>query len=271
MITDVKITCLSKKVSYYLRKGKYDTAEEILSEYSKILPECTDQKFPKVMKQYLNSIMERCKGDFEKSYEIANNCLSDLEKLPRSTMSALFYIQRGLLENILAIKTGNCELLTKAEKSYDIAKSHLDQLQRHSTTKAEYQQKIYINKALLFLGFCLAGDMLQDSERSIDIQKAQDYLSLTQEIVIRQGYPLSKFRKIQNLFAHACLSYRMANDEQSRRIELLKSAVNYSKEAERLARDLGFAEMMIYAKNFVAFFESKQSNSLQAECRNNNK
>ena len=264
-ISDVELTCLSKLVSFHLRKGDYDKAEEVLDEYSKILPKSTKHTRGKVMEQYLQSIMARCKGEYKKSYEIANKCLTDLENLPVSTMSAAFYVQIATLENILAMQTENREemlsLLRNAEETYNIAKSHLDQLQVHSTTKAEYQQKIYINKALLYLGCSLSGDILPDSESCIDIEKAQEYLSMTQEIVIRQGYRLSKFRKIQSLFAYACLSYRMANDKQSRYNELLKYAVDYSKEAESLARDLGFAEMMTYAKKFIEFFKPKSKSS----------
>ena len=263
--SDVELTCLSKLVSFHLRKGDYDKADEILTEYSKILPKSTKHTRAKVMEQYLNSIMARCKGEYKKSYEIAIKCLSDLKKLPVSTMSAAFYVQIATLENILAMQTKRSKemlsLFRKAEKTYDIAKSHLDQLQAHSTTKAEYQQKIYIYKALLYLGCSLSGDILPDSASCIDIKKAQDYLLMTQEIVIRQGYRLSKFRKIQSLFAHACLSYRMANDNQSRYTELLKYAVDYSKEARSLARDLGFAEMMTYAKKFIELFEPKSKPS----------
>ena len=256
--SDVKLTCLSKLVSFHLRKGDYEKAEEVLDEYSKTLPKSTRSK---VMEQYLQSIMARCKGEYKKSYEIAIKCLYDLKELPVSTMSAAFYVQIATLENILAMQTKNSKqmlsLFRKSEKTYDIAKSHLDELQTHSTTKAEYQQKIYINKALLSLGCSLSGDILPDSESCIDIEKAQEYLLMTQRIVIRQGYPLSKFRKIQSLFAYACLWYRMANDNQSRCNELLKYAVDYSKEAESLARELGFAEMMTYAKKFIELFEPK--------------
>ena len=264
-ISDVELTCLSKLVSFHLRKGDYDKAEERLTEYSKILPKSTKHTRGKVMEQYLYSIMARCKGEYKKGYEIAIKCLNDLKKLPVSTMSAAFYVQIATLENILAMQTKNSKqmlsLFRKAEKTYDIAKSHLDELHTHSTTKAEYQQKIYINKALLYLGCSLSGDILPDSESCIDIKKAQDYLSMTQEIVIRQSYPLSKFRKIQSLFGYACLSYRNANDNQSRYSELLKYAVDYSKEAESLARELGFAEMMTYAKTFIELFERKSKPS----------
>ncbi len=215
------------------------------------------------MGQYLHSIMQRCKGNYHKSYEIAKKSMNDLKQLPFSNRSAAFYVQIATLENILAMKAENREkmisLIHKAEKSYDTASRHLDQLQGHSNTKAEYQQKIYINKALLYLGCSLSGDMLPDSEELINIKKAQHYLWQTQHIIIHLGYPLNMFRKTQYLFAQACLSYRMGNDDSSRRTELLKHALDYSKEAESLAKNYGFPEMKTYAEKFIKFFESKKA------------
>ena len=262
IVNDVKLICLSKFVSFHLRRGEYDQAGKILKEYSETLPSSTDPTRAKVMEQYLHSIMERCKGDYEKSYEIAKKCLNDLKQLPSTYISAAFYVQIATLENILAMKTKNrkeiISLISKAEQNCDIASSHLDKLPKHSAIKADYQKKIYINKALLYLGCSLSSDMLADCEELINIEKAQHYLLKTQQI-IHKSYPLSKFRKIQNLFAQACLSYRMGNDDSSRRTELLKHALDYSKEAQSLAKNFGFPEMKTYAENFIKYFESKQA------------
>jgi hypothetical protein len=258
----VTLICLSKFVSFHLRKGEYVLAEKQLNQYTTTLPFSTDQTRFKVMEQYLHSIMERCKGNYEESYKIANESLDDLEKLSFCIISAAFYVQIATLENILAMTTKNrtdqLSLISKAENNYDTASSHLNEIQGNSTTKAEYQQKVYINKALLFLGCSLSGDMLPDSDTLINIEKAQEYLLETQTI-IHKGYPLSKFRNIQNLFAQACLSYRLGNDDPSRQTELLRHAVNYSKEAEGLAKMCEFVEMRTYAEKFIKFFESKKA------------
>ena len=188
--------------------------------------------------------------------------MDDLKQLPFSNRSAAFYVQIATLENILAMKTENrkemLSLIRKAEKNYDTASRHLDQLPKHSVIKADYQKKIYINKALLYLGCSLSGDMLPDSEELINIEKAQHYLLKTQQIILK-SYPLSEFRQIQNLFAKACLSYRLGNDDPSRQTEVLKHALNYSREAESLAKNYRFPEMKTYAEKFIKFFESKKA------------
>ena len=208
--------------------------------------------------------MERCKENYEESYKIAKKSLDDLKKLSFCIISAACYVQIATLENILAMKTKNpkelSSLMRKAENNYDTASSHLNEIQGNSTTKAEYQQKVHINKALLFLGCSLSGDMLPDSDNLINIEKAQECLLETQTI-IHKGYPLSKFRNIQNLFAQACLSYRLGNNvnDPSRQTELLRHAVNYSREAENLARMCEFVEMRKYAETFIKLFESKKA------------
>ena len=154
--SNVTLICLSKVVSFHLRKGEYALAEENLNKYTKTLPFSTNQTRFKVMEQYLYSIMERSKENYEESYKFAKGSLNDLKKLSFCIISAAFYVQIATLENILAMKTKNpkelSSLMRKAEKNYDTASSHLNEIQGNSTTKAEYQQKVYINKALLFLG-----------------------------------------------------------------------------------------------------------------------
>ena len=266
---DVKLTCLAAFVRFHLRRGDYDRAEDYLEQY-KIQTRCNNQTRSKVIEQYLSSVVKRCKGEYEESHKILKESLGNLEKLPLGIASAAFYVQIATLENILAMKAKDRRkmhsLIKTAGKNYDTASSHLEQSQGHKITKANYQQKIYINKALLHLGCSLSGDMLNDDDEFINTEKAKDFLSKTQKI-IHDGYPLCNFRKIQNLLAEACLfyrlSYRLSKDDSSRQI---KNAVNYSTEAAYLAKTCGFAEMQSYAEKYKTFFESRFENSRQTKC-----
>ena len=253
----MKLLFFSKMTSFYARRGEYGLAENCLRDHRKIQTCCSNQMRNKVMEQYLSSVVKRCKGEYEESYKILKESLGDLETLPIGIISALVYIQIATVENILAMKTKDRKkmhsLTNKAEKNYDTASSYLNQSQGHNIRKADYQQKIYINKALLHLGCSLSGDMLDDNEELIDVSRAKNYLLKTQEIIL-DGYPLCKFRKIQNLLAQACLSYRLGNDDSSQQIQ---HAVNYSTEAVDLAAKCKFAEMQNYAERYKKFFESR--------------
>ena len=258
---EFELNLLSKSISLHLRRGKYDQAEDCLEEHGKIRIGYSNQPRFKVMEQYLRSVVKRCKGEYAEGYQILKKSLDDLKTLPDGIIHALFHVQMATLENILAMKTNDREkmqsLIKKAEENYDIASSYLKQNRGRSITKANYLQKIYINKALLYLGCSLSGDMLGNSHEFINVDKAKHYLLKTQEI-IHEGYPLCKFRKIQNLLAQACLSYRLENDDPSQQIQ---NAVNYSTEADELARKCNFAEMQSYASRYKNFFESSYEKS----------
>ena len=252
---DVKLTCLAAFVRFHLRRGDYDRAEDYLEEYKKIQTRCNNQTRSKVIEQYLSSVVKRCKGEYEESHKILKESLGNLEKLPLGIISAAFYVQIATVENILAMKTKDRKkmhsLIKTAGKNYDTASSHLEQSQGHKITKANYQQKIYINKALLHLGCSLSGDMLDDDEELINVNKAKNYLLKTQEI-IHEGHPFCKFGKVQNLLAQACLSYRLNSEDSTQQ---LQNAVNYSTAAAHLAKTCEFFEMQSYAERYKTFFE----------------
>ncbi|XP_028394619.1 uncharacterized protein LOC114518823 [Dendronephthya gigantea] len=268
---DVDLICLSKFISFYLRRGEYSLVEEYFIKYTKKLTSVSSSSKVEVMgrfevmEQYLRCVQERCKGNYEESYEIAKQCSHNLKKLPYCIISAAFYVQIATLENILAMKTEDNEkrlaLRSQAEKNYVLASSHLKQIQGHRTTKAEYLQKIYINSALLQLACSLTGDVLQDSEELVDTEKAKKFLRQAYDITL-DSYPISKFRKIQSLFAEACLSYRLGREDPSRQNETLKHALNYSKEAKNLAEKCTFVEMKKYAENFIKFFEQSEESQI---------
>ena len=243
--------------SFYARRGEYGLAENCLRDHRKIQTCCSNQMRNKVMEQYLSSVVKRCKGEYEESNKILKESLGDLETLPIGIISALVYIQIATVENILAMKTKDRKkkrsLINEAEKNYDVASSYLKHNRGRSITKANYLQKIYINKALLYLGCSLSGDILDNNDEFISISKAKHYLLKTQDIV-HDGYPLCKFRNIQNLLAKACLSYRLGNDDSSQQIQ---NAVNYSTEAVDLAVKCKFVEMQDYAERYKKFFESR--------------
>ena len=255
---DVKLTCLATFVRFHLRRGEYDRAEDYLEEYKRIQTRCNNQMRFKVMEQYLSSVIKRCKGEYEESYKILKESLGDLEKLPIGIISALVFIQIATVENILAMKTKDRKkmhsLINKAKKNYDTASSYLNESQGHNIRKADYQQKIYINKALLHLGCSLSGDMLDDNEELINVSRAKNYLLKTQQI-IHEGYPFCKLRKIQNLLAQACLSYRLSSEDSTQQ---LQNAVNYSTAAAHLAKTCEFAEMQSYAERYKNFFEKSR-------------
>ena len=258
----VKLICLSKLVAFCFRRGDFSKAEDLLEEYKTILGKSQNTLVFEVMEQYLRCAMERIRGDYEKSHNIAKVCLEKLEQIPAGIISAAFYVLTGTVVNILAIQEQNSargsSLINDAKTFYNKTKEHLEKVQGFPSARADLEQKMYTNLAILNLGSSLSGDITDQYEDFGNVKTAEYCLEKIHYMITHDKYPLSDFREIQHCFALSCLYYRSSHEESlDRRIELLQDAMKFSKKAEKLATDCELVEMINYSKKRVNFLQDK--------------
>ena len=255
-VTDIRLICLSKLIKYCIRKGDYEKTDELFEDYKTNLAKSNKQEVFEIMEQYLYCFKERSMGNFEKSYEIAKNCLNKLEKMQPGIISAAFFVLIATVVNIIAMKKkGRSErspYVSKAKEFYDTAERHLQHVHGFEAAKADLRQKVYMNETMLFSGSSLAGFMLADSDASVMSRaEAQNCLDKSQHIVTHGMFPLSEFREIQHNLAKSDFFYRYVNTDKPRQ-DSIKKALKFAKRAQQSANDAGLPEMKKYAENRVS-------------------
>ena len=261
---DVRLVCLFKLIKFCLRKGDYKKAEELFKEYGSILPKSANPQKFKIMEQYLLCLGERSKGNYEKSYDIANKCLNKLDEIQPGIVSAAFFVLVATVVNIIAAKKKDLSerkpFVTKAKQYYNTAERHLKNVHGFEAAKADLRQKIYVNEVMLFSGSSLAGNKVTDSDASVMSKAdAQNCLDKSQHIVTHEMFPLSELREIQYNFAQSDLFYRHSNSDKTPQ-DRMKQALKFARRAENAANDAGLPEMERYAKNRVTSIQEEIDN-----------
>ena len=263
---DVRLLCLSKLIKFCLRKGYYEKAGKMFEEYKTILPQSAKVEVFKVMEQYLHCFKERSQGNYERSYEIADQCLKKLDEIQPGIVSAAFFVLEATVVNIIAIKkedrSERIPLVTKAKELYARAERHLQYVHGFEAAKVDLKQKIYMNEVMLFSGSSLAGNKLADPDASVIIKaEAQNCLDKSQHIVTYEMFPLSEFRDIQHNLAQSDFFYRYSNSDKPLALrDRMKKALKLAKRAERSANDAGLSEMRRYAQNRVELIQKEICN-----------
>ena len=267
-VVEVNLICLSKLIKYCIRKGNYKTAEEKLNEYAATLPTCkpSEMEVFQVIEQYLRCLMERSNGNYDKSYEIAKECLDTVDKIQPGIVSTEFYVLAATVVNILAMKTEDASarrpLLAEANDLIYKAARHVQDVRTSELVKADLKQKVYTNQVMFLSGSCLAGYKLTDFHASVvDKNEATKYLDWTNHIVTDQNIPLSDYRNTQLYLAKSDLFYLASMLEEGRKSYLLKQASKFAQQAKRLAEVDKFPELESYAQNRIAIIEQETGNA----------
>ena len=265
---EVSLICLSRLIRYRIMKGDYEKATEQLNEYKDTLSACakTELGVFEAIELYLRCFMERSKGNFDESYEIAKIGLRKVEKIRPGIESTEFYILAESVVNILAMKTEDRSkrdpLLTETKDFFFKALRHLREVRASRFVKADLEQKLYRNLAIFQSGSCLAGYKLTDFHAStVDKKEAQNQLDSMNRIVIYENIALSRYRKAQHHLAQSDLFYLASKLGGAKKKYLLKQASKFSEYARDLAKAGNHLEMTLYAQNRVELVHEEEGNA----------
>lgn len=263
---ELELVVLSKLYVFYYRNDQWGKAGDILKEFNNLLPKSTDHLIFEVRGRLILSANERTRGNHKESYEIAKDCLPKVEQISACILTAEFYVHFATMLTIIDCNEELKDLLKEdlttasfkeeAILFYNKALQHLREVSYVPRSKADMEQKTYINLAILNLGCSLSGDIVDHSVSKKAIEAASTSLQRVSESIIQARNPLSGFRKCHWSFAQSSLFYRCSQLETTpeRRIELLESALQYAEDAEDLARKRNFHELSRYSQKHASVY-----------------
>lgn len=272
---EVSLVLLSKWFVFYYRKSEYENAENCLEKFRDGLQGAKDYLIFDVRGCLILSAMERTRGNHQKSYEIAKECLFKVEQISPSILTAEFYVHFATMLTIIEGKKELRDLLKKdlntasfreeAIVFYNKALQHLRQTDYVPRSKADMEQKTHINLAILNLGCSLSGDVVDHLVTKEAIDAASSNLECVSDSINKARNPLSGFRKCHQSFAQSSLFYRSSQFEPTpeRRIQLLESALQYAEEVKSLADMYEFHELSGYAKKHASVYEKELEQQIQ--------
>ena len=266
----IDMVLLSKWFVYHYRKDEFDKSEDLLRKFESLVPESENEQIFHVRGRLILSEMERTRGNHKESYKIAKEILCDVEQISACILTAEFYVHFATVLTIIEAKKElndelkkdlreNVSFKEEAIKFYDVTLQHLREAEYVPRSKADMEQKTYINLAILKLGCSLSGDVVDHHVGVEDIEAASVCLEHVDNLITKKRYGLSGFRKCHHFFALSSLLYRQSQLETTTdlSIESLESAIEYAEDAKGSAERHDFHELLRYSEKHALVYKNE--------------
>ncbi|XP_028394837.1 uncharacterized protein LOC114518985 [Dendronephthya gigantea] len=252
-LNEVRLLILSKKVMASYRSFCFRKAEGSIQEYKAVLVRTKDSAIFDAILAYISVALYRARGVREFPIEILiSDALSKAEMIEPGLISAAIYLLVATIRGVLLSKD---EQVSKIA-GYIVtilatrALEHLQYVHDSPMARANMEQKAHITLALHHLGYNAYGMQTRKTIDSKDVDKAKSSLVKVDKLIF-EGKSVNNYRNIHFNLAKAHLLYRQfeVNPDKS----LLQNAFQFSKQAENLATECNFQEMLQYARACTAF------------------
>ena len=245
---ETKLLVLSKRVTACYRRGHFYNACSLLEEYMAILPKVQDVLFFEILGLHIKAALKRATGDFRGLREALTAALSKAELIEpgpetaavygfAATVSDMINLENEFSPHALAIK----------------CLEHLQHVEDFPHFCADKTLKAHIILATFYLGCNISGRPINDNIVALDVKKAKSSIMEVHSSTC-DGNPLSKYREVQLKLVESIYRYRLSQISPSNRISLLQSSFDSAKDAESIAREHEFTEMVEWSKANEALF-----------------
>ena len=240
----MKLSTLSKEITASFRRGHVNKAENLLKKYKDIVSnEKKDSFIFDVIGLYLEAALKRARGDKTDGLkELLADVLSKTELIEPGVVTANVYVFAAgtVLNDTANLKYSPDVLSTRALE-------HLQHVPDSSKVVDDIRKKAYLILAAFHLGCSINGQRFKDSVDRSGLDKARSIIMSVHESVL-EGNPLSKYHEIQFKLVQSIYHYRNSQINPEERNRLLTVAFNHAKEAECLAKEKQFPEMVQWSR-----------------------
>ena len=244
---EMNLVILSKQVTACYRRGRFRDARSFLDQYMTILPQVKDVLIFEVVGLHIKAALKRAAKDFIGLKQALNEALSKAELIKPGLVTATVYIFAATVSDLVSLEKPTNRI------SPDVlsikALEHSQHVKEYSSFHADKAHKVHITLGYFYLGFNLSGKLIKQKSGvdTSDREKAKTSILAVHQLTYN-GKHLSKYREVQFKLVQSIYHYRLSQVTTDERVNLLRSALTYSKKAERLSREYKFAEMLEWSK-----------------------
>ena len=251
---ELRLLVLSKKVMINYRTNCFNTAAKLLDTYNHLLTETTEFEIFDAIRVYLETALYRAKGDVVALNAILPCLLEMAEKIAPGHITALLYLLAATVIGLSQFQNGRVRDVQGYSPAAfsDRALDHLQCTKDAIMVLADMDQKSHMTSALFYLGGDMAGKLTKEHIHSESLRKANSSI-MAVEKSIEDGNELTIYRKIAFDILKSIRCYRYSQAQQDSK-SFLEEAFNLAKRAECLAVEYKFAEMVNWARAYMALW-----------------
>jgi hypothetical protein len=240
----MKLLVLFKQITAYNRRGEFEDADKLLTEYRLLFAKVQDSFIFDVLGLYLEAALKRARGDFKGLTKPLKEALSKAELIEPGLVTATVYVFAATVSDL---KNLNSDLESPAVLT-ERALEHLECVPDSSDVLAAMRRKANIILAAFHLGCNASGQLLMDSITILGLKKAETCIKAIYKSSYK-NHPLSVYHDIQLNFVLSIFKYRHSQLLPHRTNRDLHDAWSYTRKAQSLADKYGFTEMVEWSKN----------------------
>lgn len=240
-----------EEVMVALKKHYFLKAESLLRTFAQSSRLAENSLIFNVRMLQLKSRIERSKGNFEESYEIAQEGLQNMKLIDPEYINVWFYLDAAMVATILSKNVEDsqrsAQLRNEARHYLDLAARNLSSLTDLPEEASDIQHKLHIYEAFVLLESSITGEVApQEYVTREAIAAAAKVLASVHEAVL-MGNPLTHCRKVQYYFAQSDLFRRRLEKSQQNYLQNATQAFELATQALNLAKKNNFQDMVEHA------------------------
>ena len=241
----MKLLVLWIKITACCAQGKFTKACIMLKQYKTHLCNVQDTLIFEVIGLNLEAALKRAHGDFKGLKEPLKEALLKAEKIKPGLVTATVYIFAATVSDLLSLKEPTNQFSPEVFSTKALA--HLQSVSNFPCILADRKQRVHIILATFYLGCNISGQLIKKTINISDIDKAKSSIMAVHESIY-EGNPLSRYRQVQLKLVQSIYDYRHSQVSPGNKISLLRSAFDNAKDAESIAREHEFTEMVEWSK-----------------------
>ena len=245
---ELQLVVLLKEIIAHSRKQHFKTADKLLDEYDKLLPNATEHHMFEVLGLCERVEVTRPNGELNRIRDLLVGALDKAGWLSPGLVTALVYLFAGTIMHLFEAHSSAPNVLLHN------ALQHLQQVMSDCPEeRADLEYKAHINLATFYLGCHLSGELVDKHVDDIRLKQANSSIMAIEQ----SERKLTHYREVQLNLVKSIYRFRRSENQPNERMRFLREAFEYSKKSENLAWKWKFFEMVSWSKSLQGLITEK--------------